>query len=372
MGNKKMAGGTAGAAATAATGGLGFTAACAMLGALIGAGMPLTAAAQAQATPPYTISTFATSPPNTSQPDSIVAWHDSVIVGFQNHVAKDGSDGKSSTIVQFSASGAVQRTFSVPGHNDGLRIVGDGQLWALQNEDANPNLVVIDLESGAQTPYSFAPTPHGGGYDDIVVGRSGDVYLTASNPNLDPITGVNVFPALVRARLSGSNVVLDTILYGNAQATDIPTGTTVTLNLTDPDSMTIDLAGNIVFTSQADSELVWVAHPGTAEQTVGHLGISSSATGPGGALITIDDTAFAPAGAGSLLVSDVGGGAVYRIERTPLGFEPGQAYSASDTAGVVGTLNLDTGVLTPIVTGLTSARGLKFLRRTSTSPADQR
>jgi hypothetical protein len=369
MGNKKMVGGTAPAAAGA--GALGSTAACAILGALIGAGMPLAAAAQAQATPPYTISTFATSPPNTSQPDSIVLSEDSVIVAFQNHVAKDGSDGLSSTLVEFSLSGDVKRTFSVKGHNDGLRIVGEGKLWAVQNEDANPNLVVIDLASGMQTPYAFAPTPHGGGYDDIVVARNGDVYLTASNPNLDA-SGVNVFPALVRARLANGSVQLDTILYGNAQATDIPTGTTVTLNLTDPDSMTIDLAGNIVFTSQADSELVWVAHPGTAEQTVGHLGISSSATGPGRALITIDDTAFAPAWAGSLLVSDVGGGAVYRIERTPLGFEPGQAYSASDTAGVVGTLNLDTGVLTPIVTGLTSARGLQFLRRRSTSPAGER
>jgi hypothetical protein len=73
----------------------------------------------------------------------------------------------------------------VPGHNDGLRILGDGQLWALQNEDANPNLVVIDLETGGQTPYEFAPPPHGGGYDDIVVAQNGEVYLTASNPNLN-------------------------------------------------------------------------------------------------------------------------------------------------------------------------------------------
>jgi len=167
---------------------------------------PSLAGAQAKALAPYAISVFATSPPNATQPDSIVSWGDNIIVGFQNHVAKDGGDGKSSTIVEFSASGEVKRSFSVPGHNDGLRIVGDGKLWALQNEDANPNLVVIDLESAEQTPYQFAPTPHGGGYDDIVVVR-GEVYLTASNPNLDPL-GVNVFPALVRARLSNGNVLL--------------------------------------------------------------------------------------------------------------------------------------------------------------------
>lgn len=337
-----------------------------MIGACLGAMLPpAAAAAQVQAAAPYAVSTFATSPPGTSQPDSIVAWHDSVIVGFQNHAAKDGSSG-SSTLVEFSLAGEVRRTFGVPGHNDGLRIVGDGKLWALQNEDANPSLVVIDLGTGQQTPYTFAPAPHGGGYDDIVVARDGGVYLTASNPNLTT-AGVNVFPALVRARLANGNVVLEPIVYGNAVATDIPTGNNVTLNLTDPDSMTTDLAGNIVFTSQADSLLVWVAHPGTDTQTVGSLGITSSATGPGGALITIDDTTFAPRGAGSLLVSDVGAGVIYRIDRTPLGFEPGQAYSASDTAGVVGTLNIDTGALTPIVTGLQSARGLQFVRATATA-----
>jgi hypothetical protein len=336
------------------------TAVLMIAGAALGLLAPSLAGAQAKAIAPYAVSVFATSPPNATQPDSIVSWGDDIIVGFQNHVAKDGSDGKSSTILGFSASGEVKRSFSVPGHNDGLRIVGDGKLWALQNEDANPNLVVIDLESGAQTPYQFAPTPHGGGYDDIVVVR-GEVYLTASNPNLNAL-GFNVFPALVRARLSNGNVLLEPVLNGNAAATDIASGATVSLNLTDPDSMTKDLKGNIVFTSQADSELVFVGHVGTSEQTVGLLGITSSATGPGGALITVDDTAFVPPGAAYLLVSDVGSGIIYRIDRTPFGFEPGQAYSASDTAGVVGTLNLDTGVLTPIVTGMSSARGLLFVR----------
>ena len=336
-------------------------AALAMAGAALGVLAAPPAVSQVQATAPYKINIFSTSPANTSQPDSIVAWGDDIIVGFQNHVAKDGSDGKSSTIVEFSSAGTVEHTFTVPGHNDGLRIVGDGKLWALQNEDANPNLVVIDLERGKQTPYKFAPTPHGGGYDDIVVARDGDVYLTASNPNLNT-SGVNVFPALVRARLWNGNVLLDPVLSGNANATDIATGQIVSLNLTDPDSMTQDLKGNIVFVSQADSELVFVKHVGESDQTVGRLGLSSTVTGPGGALITIDDTAFAPPGADHLLVTDVGSGIIYRIERTDFGFEPGQAYSASDTTGIVGTLNIDNGTITPIVTGLSSARGLQFVK----------
>ena len=331
-------------------------AAALLLAATSAALAPSAVSAQPVAQAPYAVSLFAAAPGTATQPDSIVAWRDRIIVGFENGVAKDGSDGKSSTIVEFSLSGDPLQSFSVTGHNDGLRVVGDHELWALQNEDANPNLVVINLESGVATPYQFAPTPHGGGYDDIVVGAEGAVYLTASNPNLNA-QGVNVFPALVRARLSNGNVLLEPVLYGNANATDIGTGAAVA----DPDSMTRDLNGDIVFTSQADSVLIFVRHPG-AHQTVGRLDISSTATGPGGALITIDDTTFTPAGAAYLLVTDIGGNAIYRIDRSGFGFEPGQAYSASDTAGIVGTLNLDNGVVTPIVTGLVSGRGLQFVR----------
>src|SRR5260370_12709636 len=88
-----------------------------------------------------------------------------MFIAFQNHVAKDGSDGKFSTIIQYSLTGAVKRMFSVQGHNDGLRVVGEDDLWALQNEDANPNLVIIDLKSGRQNVF-FPPAPPRGGHDD--------------------------------------------------------------------------------------------------------------------------------------------------------------------------------------------------------------
>jgi hypothetical protein len=337
----------------------GSAAAGALLMGWLMASLPATAQTLPVATLPYKISVFANSPNGISQPDSIVQWHDSVIVGFQNHVAKDGTDGKSSTIVEFSISGKVKRMFQVPGHNDGLRVIGDDDLWALQNEDANPNLVVIELRTGKAKNYQFAPTPHGGGYDDMVV-KNGKVYITASNPNLDTM-GNNVFPALVRASLSGNNVLLEPVFNGNASATDIPTGNTVQLNLTDPDSMTIDPRGNIVLDSQADSELVFIRHPFTDEQKLGRLSITSSATGPGGATITLDDTAFAPHPNAYLLVTDVNAGVIYRIDSGIFGFEPGTAYSASDTLGLVGTLNLDNGFVTPIVTGFGSARGLLFV-----------
>jgi hypothetical protein len=310
---------------------------------------------------PYSLSVFARSGNGYSQPDSIVQWNNSIIVGFQNHVAKDGTDGKSSTIVQYSLDGKVQRMFSVPGHNDGLRVVGESSLWSLQNEDANPNLVVIDLESGHQKLYKFAPTPHGGGYDDIVV-QNGQVYMTASNPS----GIINIFPALVHATLQGDTVVVTPVLYGNANAVDISSGVAAPLNLTDPDSLTIDPRGNIVLNSQADAELVFIRNVSSNSRLVGLLKIHTAA-GP----VTLDDTAFAPSPNAFMLFSDVGGDTIYRLDNKQFGFEPGTAYSTSDTAGIVGVLNLDNGVLTPIATGFISTRGAIFVKPANADNQDE-
>jgi hypothetical protein len=305
--------------------------------------------------PSYKLSIFAQNPAGISQPDSIVRWKNSILIGYQNGVAKDGTDGKSSTIVQYSLNGNMQRTFSVKGHNDGLRIIGEDHLWALQNEDANPNLYVIDLESGHQKIF-FPAAPHGGGYDDMVV-KDGKVFVTASNPNLDS-AGNNDFPALVTMSLDGDSVDVEPVLNGNAQAIDIPSGAPTTLNLTDPDSLTVDPRGNIVLDSQADGVLVFIRHPLSQNRTVGHLSLTTT-TGPEAP--TVDDTAFPATPKDFLLVSDVSAGVVYRIDAPLFGFEPGVPYSASDTGGFVATLNLDTGVLTPIGTGFKSMRGMIFV-----------
>jgi hypothetical protein len=320
----------------------------------------LKAAPGPAAQPPFTLSVFAASTKDYTEPDSIVQWHDRIFVGFSNGVAKDGTDHKSSTIVEYSLDGKVKRTFSVPGHNDGLRIVGEDDLWSLQNEDANPNLVVIDLPSGSQKNYTFAPTAHGGGYDDIRV-KDGKIIMTASNPTL---TGgvTNPFPSLVVASLHGTMVDVVPVLGGQPSATNIATGAPKTLNLTDPDSLTIDPRGNVVLDDQQDGVLVFIRHLFSSHPDVGFLNVTL-----GGKTTTVDDTAFASTPHSFLLVADLGDGTpantgtVYRIDNPTFGFEPGTAYSASDTAGFVGTLNLDNGVITPIVTGLISGRGLLFV-----------
>jgi hypothetical protein len=304
--------------------------------------------------PPYNLRVFAQGVPGVyTQPDSIAVLNGHIFIGYGNGVAKDGSDGKSSTIVEYKMDGSIVRTFSVVGHNDGLKVDPKTHLlWALQNEDGNPSLETINVKTLEQKPYSFAPTQHGGGYDDIVF-RRGKTYLSASNPASDP----NTAPAIVRVELSGSSAIVTPVFAGNATATDILTETPVTLNLQDPDSMITDPAGDIVLDSQDDAELVIVRHPDTESQSALRVPLTS----PFGTT-KADDTIFATASDGFILVSDLDANTVYAIHKHE--FAPGAAYSAgigNGVVGLVGRLDLEFGQITPIVTGLVNPRGMTFV-----------
>ena len=312
----------------------------------------LAAAGQVTASVPYTVSTFATGVAGVYfQPDSIAVVGGHIFIGYGNGVAKDGSDGKSSTIVEYKMNGDVVTTFSVVGHNDGLRVnPKTKKLWAIQNEDGNPNLVILDPTTGTQTVYTFGPTPHGGGYDDVAF-RDNDVFLSASNPSSNP----NTAPAVVRATISGTTVNVSEVLNGSASATDIPTDTPLTLNLQDPDSMIFNPFGDLVLDSQADSELIIVHHLGFTDQTVYHLGLSLNGAGT-----QVDDTVFAASSHGVVLVSDRDAGSagiVYAISKDI--FSPEAAYTA--TLNSVGSLDFDTGVITNVVTGMVSPHGMAFV-----------
>jgi hypothetical protein len=322
---------------------------------LIFCGVLLTAmmaAAQVTASVPYTVSTFASGVAGVSfAPDSIAVLDSHIFIGYGNAAAPGGGDGKSSTVVEYKRNGDVVKTYSVVGHNDGLRVNPQTkQLWAMQNEDGNPNLVIIDPTTGTQTVYTFGPTAHGGGYDDIAF-RGNDVFFSASNPANNPNHG----PAVVKGTISGSVVNVSEVLNASAIATNIPSDTPVTLNLQDPDSMIFNPLGDLVLESQADAELVVVHHLGFTDQGVYRLKLTLQ-----GAAVQVDDTVFATASHGTILVSDRDAGAagiIYAISKDI--FSPGAAYSATPTS--VGHLNFDNGVITNVVTGMVSPHGMAFV-----------
>src|ERR1700692_4863959 len=72
--------------------------------------------------PPYALSTFAQSEGVYSDPDSVTFNGKDIFVGYGNGGAPDGSGGAMSTIVEYDMTGTVVTTFTVVGHNDGLRI----------------------------------------------------------------------------------------------------------------------------------------------------------------------------------------------------------------------------------------------------------
>jgi hypothetical protein len=165
--------------------------------------------------------------------------------------------------------------------------------------------------------------------------------------------------------LQGNLVAVELVLAGEASAIDIPTDATIQLNLQDPDSMTLDPLGNIVLDSQGDQELIIVSHPGP-NQRVLRLPLSYLASGVSTPVET-DDTAFVTSTQGFILFADKGLNTVYKLSKNA--FVPGTAFTAADGGPFVGTLDLTTGVVTPIVTGLKGPGGMMFVD--TSKPADE-
>lgn len=308
-----------------------------------------------QASAPYKLSVFAKAPAGLSAPDSIAVLHDHVFVGYGDGHAPDGSDGLSSQIVEYRLDGAIVHIYTVLGHNDGLKVDPlTHLLWAIQNEDENARLVIINPLTQERKLFLFGPTLHGGGLDDLVFSGC-KVYISASNPANNPNTG----PAIVSARLQGSSVEIEPVLAGTASAIDITTGSTVQLNLQDPDSMTLDPFGNIVLDSQGDQELIIVSDPGTENQRVLRVPLTYVTSTGKAASVETDDTNFATSTEGFILFADKSLNTVFKL--TANAFGPGTAYTAADGGPFVGSLDLSTGRVTPIVTGLSGPGGLVFV-----------
>jgi hypothetical protein len=317
------------------------------------------------ARPPYTVSVFAAPPTGLTNPDSITTANGKIFVVYANATNPDGTGGVS-TIVEYSRTGKILRKFDVTGKADGLKYNPfDHKLWALRDEDSNPALTLIDPESGVKTDYSYAQLPpaHGGGYDDVVF-MKGETFISASNPTLDA-NGQNNFPSIVKARLVGHQVFVTPVFEGNASLIDIATGQGVVSPQSDPDSLKVDSAGDLVLDSQADGDLIFINAPGSPNQAALRLHLTNGTSHQ----ITVDDTVFPTAPSGTIFVVDSQGDTVYAVKSDA--FQPGGAYSASDSDGILGKVDLSTGEVTPIVSGMESPHGALFVSAVS-DDADSR
>jgi hypothetical protein len=110
-----------------------------------------------------------------------------------------------------------------------------------------------------------------------------------------------------------------------------------------------------------------VTHPGQPEQQALRLPLSFQSAGTSTPVET-DDTAFVTSSEGFILFADKSLNTVFKLSRP--GFVPGSAYTAADGGPFVGTLDITSGVVTPIVTGLMSPGGMVFVRNASNAEDD--
>ena len=297
-----------------------------------------------------------------TQPDSITVGGGSVWVEYGNGTDSTGAGG-SSTIVQYSTGGAVQHTYTISGLVDGLKVNPvTGMVWALQNNDANATLSIINPTTQTVSsalsygpPYQYtSPGPLARGYDDVAF-LGGKVYLSYTNP-------VNPTDPVLQSLNQGNNPsgTLTTTSILTAQQTGVTSAT----NEPDIDSLKSTPNGELVLTTEGDGpgccdpvgEFTLIAHPGTANQTVTNVPVTNAGQNVQG----IDDVIFPGATSGWLYVAETDSNTVDKVWLS--GLDPNTPIVAIGGLNEVALVNPSNGdVETALLSGLSSPHGMDFV-----------
>jgi hypothetical protein len=288
---------------------------------------------------------------NATAPDSIAVADDSIWVSYANGADSTGLRG-SSTVVQYSLRGVVRRTFQIAGSVDGLKVdPRTGLVWALQNQDGNSTLTLIDPDEGItpNSPISYAVKSSTRGYDDVVF-RGSRIFLSYTNP-----TGSS--DATIQMLTKGSNpLAVTTILTMGATGTNLATGQrNQPTSQSDPDSLKLTPFGDLQLSCGDDGQLVFVSHPGTDEQAVSFLQLLDQAGVP---VSGLDDAVFATFQRGVFYLADTGNNRVLAITVSDL--EVGSLFASVGSAKALVSVDLKTGKVSPLLVNLSCPHGLVF------------
>ena len=316
------------------------------------------AAVSAQAAPTVSVSTFATgSAVMAKDPDSITTGDGSVWVAYGNGADSTGASGNS-TVVRYSLGGVVQHVYTIAGLVDGLKFNPvTGMIWALQNNDGNSTLSLINPASNTVSPaLTYAGLTSGRGYDDVAF-LNGKVYLSYTNP-VNP--GDPVLQILNQGNMPSGTLSTTSILTAHDTT---PAFTSTGQAPPDIDSLKSTPSGQLVLTSEGDvpafasndGRYTLISNPGMATQSVINVRVTM-----GGINVTgMDDVLFPGATAGTLYVSDTPANTVYAIKLT--GLDPNTPIVSLGSFGEVGLVNPVTGVVgMQLLGGLSSPHGLDF------------
>lgn len=299
------------------------------------------------------ITTFATGTAvNATGPDSITLSRNSVWVSYTNGADSTGLSG-SSTVVQYTLNGQVRRTYSIAGSVDGLKVdPRTGQVWALQNQDGNSTLSLINPKTHSVSgPIPYAVTSATEGYDDVAF-RLNRVFLSYTNP-------VAPTDPTIQLLENGSNPLAVTpILLKGATGTNLATGQPnqpTTQN--DPDSLKLTPTGDLMLTSGDDGQLIFVEKPGKRDQSVSFLQLLDPSTGL--AVSGLDDAVFATATKGTFYLTDTNNNRVLKIEvdHVPVG----TLFACVGSLNQLTVVDIHTGLANPFVSNLSAPHGLEFV-----------
>src|SRR5215469_395086 len=291
---------------------------------------------------------------NATQPDSITLSKNSVWVEYGNGADSTGLSG-SSTIVQYKRNGQVRYTYSIAGSVDGLKVdPRTGLVWALQNQDGNSTLSLIDPKKHTVTgPIPYAVTSSTRGYDDVVF-RGNQVFLSYTNPVLP------TDPTIQLLQNGTDPLVVTPILLMGATGTNLATGQqNQPISDTDPDSLKLTPTGDLMLTGEADGQLIFVGHPGSPNQSVSFLQLIDSSTGLN--ISGIDDAEITTATEEVFYLADTGNNRVLKIEvdEVPVG----SLFCSVTSLNYLGLVDIHTGVATPFVNNLNGPHGLELVAR---------
>ena len=290
-----------------------------------------------------------------SGPDSIAVGNGSVWVAYSNGASSTGTAG-ASTVLQYNMSGAVLQKYTVAGYVDGLKInPADGKVWVLQNQDGNSTLTIVDPATntvGAPIPYAVTSTSRG--YDDVVF-KGNQTFLSYTNP-------ANPTDPTIQALQNGSNplVFSSTVLAMGATGVNLATGQTNQLtSQNDPDSLNLTPTGGLVLTSGDDGQLIFVDNPGGANAVSFLQLLDPSTQTP---VSGLDDAIYATAPSGTFYLSDTKNNQVLAIHAT--GLTTGSLFASVGSLNEFGLVNMSTGDVTPLLSGLNGPHGAAFIADT--------
>jgi hypothetical protein len=291
---------------------------------------------------------------NGTAPDSVTAANGSIWVSYTNGADSTGLKGHS-TVVQYDIAGNVLHQYTIAGYVDGLKVnPADGKIWAMQNQDGNSTLTIIDPATNTAGPaMQYAVKSSTRGYDDVVF-HNGSIFMSYTNP----VSGVD---ATIQRLKNGSNPIAvdSTILTMGAVGTDLADGRQEPTAQNDPDSLKSTPGGGLMLSSGDDGQLIFVNGLGGLN-AVSFLQLRNPKTGK--PVSGLDDAIFVTATAGTFYLSDTGHNRVLAIHAT--GLTPGSLYASIGSLNEFASVNQTTGFVSSFAGSVKGPHGVAFVANT--------